>query len=179
MTNWRTIIGLHPRHCDHFSGHLRRCRHSGRDAGPTLLLEAARAAHRGDVLASPSITVRLLAHSSAATPSSEHVQLAAPLTNREEEVLRAAARGRRNTEIAKKLFILLGTVKTHLSSLQDKIGAESSWRPSRGKADACVRFRAASLRRMQSGRTIDGWNERPFLLMLGTITHKGHTPRSV
>lgn len=53
-----------------------------KDAGPTLLLEAVRAAHRGDVLVSPSITVRLLAHFAAATSVTEFVQPAAPLTDR-------------------------------------------------------------------------------------------------
>ncbi len=95
------------------------------DAGPTLLLEAVRAAHRGDVLVSPSVTVRLLAHVAAAAPTAESVQPAVPLTDREEEVLRAAARGRSNAEIARELFISLGTVKTHLSSLQDKVGARN------------------------------------------------------
>lgn len=96
-----------------------------KDAGPTLLLEAVRAAHRGDILVSPSITVRLLAHFSATAPSIERLQPVCPLTDREEEVLRAAARGRSNTEIAQELFISLGTVKSHLSSLQDKIGARN------------------------------------------------------
>jgi DNA-binding NarL/FixJ family response regulator len=40
-------------------------------------------------------------------------------------VLRAAARGRSNAEIARELFISLGTVKSHLSSLQDKVGARN------------------------------------------------------
>lgn len=96
-----------------------------KSAGPTLLLEAIRAAHRGDVLVSPSITVRLLAHFSVESPASEPVQPIAPLTAREEEVLRAVARGSSNAEIAAALFISLGTVKTHLSSLQDKIGARN------------------------------------------------------
>ncbi len=96
-----------------------------KDAGPVLLLEAVRAAHRGDVLVSPSITVRLLAHFAAASPVTDVAPLFAPLTGREEEVLRAAARGRSNAEIAEELFISLGTVKTHLSSLQDKIGARN------------------------------------------------------
>jgi len=39
--------------------------------------------------------------------------------------LRAAARGHSNPEIAEALFISLGTVKTHLSSLQGKIGARN------------------------------------------------------
>ena len=96
-----------------------------KDAGPILLLEAIRAAHRGDVLVSPSITVRLLAHFAAATPATGLVRPDAPLTDREEEVLRATARGRSNAEIAEELFISLGTVKSHLSTLQHKVGARN------------------------------------------------------
>ncbi len=96
-----------------------------KDAGPTLLLEAVRAAHRGDVLVSPSITVRLLAHYSAATSLSGSIQPTMPLTDREEEVLRTTALGRSNAEIAAELFISLGTVKTHLSTLQDKVGVRN------------------------------------------------------
>lgn len=96
-----------------------------KDAGPALLLEAVRAAARGDVLVSPSVTVRLLAHFSTPVPRGEPEQPVLPLTDREEEVLRAAAQGRSNAEIAEELFISLGTVKTHLSSLQDKIGARN------------------------------------------------------
>lgn len=96
-----------------------------KDAGPVLLLEAVRAAARGDVLVSPSVTVRLLAHFSAPDARASPEQPTIPLTEREEEVLRAAAQGRSNAEIAEELFISLGTVKTHLSSLQDKIGARN------------------------------------------------------
>ena len=95
-----------------------------KDSGPTLLLEAVRAAHRGDVLVSPSVTVRLLAHFSEGVPH-EPAQPATQLTDREEEVLRSAARGRSNAEIAEELFISLGTVKTHLSSLQSKVGVRN------------------------------------------------------
>ncbi len=96
-----------------------------KDAGPDLLLEAVRAAHRGDVLVSPAVTVRLLAHFGAASTVTDLLQPTSPLTDREEEVLRATARGRSNAEIAAELFISLGTVKTHLSNLQDKIGARN------------------------------------------------------
>ena len=96
-----------------------------KDAGPTLLLEAVRAAHRGDVLVSPSLTVRLLAHFSATTPPPDRASPVIPLTDREEEVLRSAARGLSNIEIAQELFISLGTVKTHLSNLQHKIGVRN------------------------------------------------------
>lgn len=100
-----------------------------KDAGPALLIEAVRAAVRGDVLVSPSVTVRLLEHFAAARPeaatSEPPAQPIAPLTDREEEVLRAAARGRSNAEIARELHISLSTVKTHLASLQDKVGARN------------------------------------------------------
>lgn len=95
-----------------------------KDTSPELLLEAVRAAHHGDVLVSPSVTVRLLAHFSAR--STELVRdPEVPLTAREEEVLRAAARGLSNAEIAGALFIAVGTVKKHLATLQDKVGARN------------------------------------------------------
>lgn len=94
-----------------------------KDAGPALLIEAVRAAVKGDVLISPSITLRLLANfASNATPTP---QPRVPVTEREEDVLRAVATGLTNSEIADQLFISLGTVKTHLGSLQDKIGARN------------------------------------------------------
>jgi DNA-binding NarL/FixJ family response regulator len=95
-----------------------------KDAGPALLIEAVRAAHRGDALVSPQITVRLLKHFEApakreATPPKE------PLTARELDVLRAAARGLTNSEIGAELYLSLSTVKTHLASVQSKIGARN------------------------------------------------------
>ncbi len=68
-------------------------------AGPTLLVEAVRAADAGDALISPSITVRLLKHlASVRTPAV--AEAAARLSERETEVVRAIARGRTNQEIA-------------------------------------------------------------------------------
>lgn len=94
-----------------------------KDAGPVLLLEAVRAAHRGDVLVSPSVTVRLLAH--FRTPGPAPVEPLVPLTEREEEVLRAVALGHANAELGRELHMSLGTVKRHLSTLQGKVGARN------------------------------------------------------
>ncbi|GLW98470.1 response regulator transcription factor [Microtetraspora sp. NBRC 16547] len=94
-----------------------------KDAGPALLVEAVRAAHAGDALVSPSVTVRLLRHLTAG-PAPGAVRSAAPdrpLSDREIEVVRAIARGRTNQEIAAELFISLSTVKSHVSAIQAKL----------------------------------------------------------
>ncbi|GAA3730345.1 response regulator transcription factor [Plantactinospora mayteni] len=92
-----------------------------KDAGPALLVEAVRAAHAGDALVSPSVTVRLLRHlRSVGAPGSGRPARA--LSERETEVVRAIARGRTNQEIAAELFISLSTVKSHLSGIQTKLG---------------------------------------------------------
>ncbi|HEV7963239.1 MAG TPA: response regulator transcription factor [Actinoplanes sp.] len=92
-----------------------------KDAGPALLVEAVRAASVGDALVSPSVTVRLLRHLSAAgSPVSGKAKHR--LSDREAEVVRAVARGRTNQEIASELFISLSTVKSHVSGIQAKLG---------------------------------------------------------
>jgi DNA-binding NarL/FixJ family response regulator len=97
-----------------------------KDAGPALLMEAVRAAARGDALVSPQITVRLLRHFAkppgGANPADEPAE---PLTDRERDVVRAAARGLTNTEIGTELYLSLSTVKTHLAAVHAKIGARN------------------------------------------------------
>lgn len=98
-----------------------------KDAGPDLLAQAVRSAARGDALIAPSVTARLLATFSAlgAPSSAPPPQPIVPLTEREEEVLLAVALGHTNAEIAEELFISLSTVKTHLASLMNKLGARN------------------------------------------------------
>jgi DNA-binding NarL/FixJ family response regulator len=97
-----------------------------KDAGPALLLEAVRAAVRGDALVSPQITVRLLRHFAGRTAVPAAVEKPTePLTERELDVVRAAARGLTNTEIGTELYLSLSTVKTHLAAVQAKIGARN------------------------------------------------------
>ncbi|MEV6489176.1 response regulator transcription factor [Actinoplanes sp. NPDC051633] len=92
-----------------------------KDSGPALLVEAVRAAVSGDALISPSITVRLLEHLSPPTPTGDD----GGLSPRELDVVKLAARGLTNAEIAGQLFISVGTVKTHLGSVQTKLGARN------------------------------------------------------
>ncbi|MGW6441483.1 response regulator [Lentzea sp. NPDC055074] len=96
-----------------------------KDAGPGLLVQAIRAAAEGDALIVPSVTARLLARfADSASPSKRAVPHVA-LTDREEEVALTVARGRSNAEIAAELHISLSTVKFHLASLMNKIGARN------------------------------------------------------
>lgn len=96
-----------------------------KDAGPALLIEAVRAAARGDALISPSITVRLLRELAAVPQRGPLAQPVVPLSEREEEVLRLVAVGRSNNEIAAELYIALATVKTHLMNLSTKLGVRN------------------------------------------------------
>ena len=93
-------------------------------AGPTLLVEAVRAAMVGDTLVSPSTTVRLLRHLTEPA-ASEAEAPGEPLTARELEVARLVAHGRTNAEIGDQLFISAGTAKTHVANIQRKLGARN------------------------------------------------------
>ncbi len=96
-----------------------------KDAGQDLLVQAIHAAANGDALIAPSITARLLATFSGAAASRPPSQPIEPLTDREEDVLLTVANGRTNAEIADELHISLSTVKTHLASLMNKLGARN------------------------------------------------------
>ncbi|WP_392424054.1 response regulator [Barrientosiimonas humi] len=96
-----------------------------KDSGPDLLLSAIRAAASGDALISPELTVRLLQRTRAAGTSAPEVPGVADLSERELDVARLVARGRTNSEVAAELFISLGTVKTHLGSIQAKLGVRN------------------------------------------------------
>ena len=97
-----------------------------KDAGPALLIQAVHAAAAGDALIAPNVTARLFAAFSgvraAGRPSPQPIE---PITVRGEEVLLTVARGRTNAEIADELHISLSTVKTHLASLMNKLGARN------------------------------------------------------
>jgi DNA-binding NarL/FixJ family response regulator len=96
-----------------------------KDAGPALLAQAVQAAANGDALIAPSITARLLETFADAGPGAPPAQPIDALTDREEQVLAAVARGRTNSEIATELYITLSTVKTHIASLMAKLGARN------------------------------------------------------
>jgi DNA-binding NarL/FixJ family response regulator len=93
-------------------------------ASPALLIEAVRAAHAGDALISPQVTLRLLRQLAPARTVAGR-EPSAPLSNREIEVVRSIAQGQTNAEIAAGLFISLSTVKSHLASIAGKLGVRN------------------------------------------------------
>jgi DNA-binding NarL/FixJ family response regulator len=96
-----------------------------KDAGPRLLVEALQAAARGDALIAPAVTARLLGTFAPPDRGATREEPVDALTEREEEVLLAVARGLTNTEIAAELYVTLSTVKSHVASLMTKIGARN------------------------------------------------------
>lgn len=95
-----------------------------KDSSRENLLDAIRAAARGETLLKPEILARVLSPQSAPEPASP-TQTDSPLTEREHEVLQALARGERNKEIAYNLGITERTVKAHLQSIYQKFNVDS------------------------------------------------------
>ncbi|MEU3527259.1 response regulator transcription factor [Streptomyces sp. NPDC038707] len=93
------------------------------------LLEAVRTVARGEGVVAPAVTRRLIAEFAAgAVP--ERGAAADPavledLTRREREVLGCVGEGLSNAEIAGRLDMAEGTVKTHVSRLLAKLGLRS------------------------------------------------------
>ena len=86
------------------------------------LLSAIRVVARGDAVVAPSVTRRLLERyvGSGSAPLGPSADLDA-LTEREREVLGLVARGLSNAEIAGRLYLSEGTVKTHVSRMLTKL----------------------------------------------------------
>ena len=94
-----------------------------KDTPPEELNAAVRAVAEGGALLSPSITRRLVGRFADQLATS--VDFAAKLeslTQREQEVLVAVARGMNNSEISASLYIGAATVKSHVSSILSKLG---------------------------------------------------------
>jgi len=92
-------------------------------ATPEQLIDGIRTVVAGDALVAPAVTRRLLAaHAARRPPDREGLRVAAALTEREVEVLRALAEGLSNAEIARRVWLSPETVKTHVKAILGKLG---------------------------------------------------------
>ncbi|MEU3464398.1 response regulator transcription factor [Streptomyces sp. NPDC006733] len=100
-------------------GYLRRAMESGaeaflvKDAPAAQLADAVRRVLRGERVIDPALAAAALADG------------ADPLTARERDVLRAAADGAVNAEVARSLLLSEGTVRNYLSTAIQKTGARN------------------------------------------------------
>lgn len=91
-----------------------------KDAEPAELLAALRVVVAGEAMLAPAITRRLIDTFTATAPAPRAAPLDA-LTPREREVLSLIATGLANAEIADRLGVATGTVKTHVNALLNKL----------------------------------------------------------
>ena len=90
------------------------------------LLAAAKSAAEGEVLIDPTTLTRLLAQVSREREEErDALRLLGDLTDREREILQMLARGKRNDDIAKELFISPQTVQTHVRNILGKLRVHS------------------------------------------------------
>ncbi|TMR93297.1 response regulator [Nonomuraea basaltis] len=108
-----------------------------KDTGPRSLAEAIRVVHAGEAIIAPSTTKRLISHflpdtvpDSGPDPGTDSGpgsgkaldQRAGLLSRREREVLAEIATGMSNAEIAARMCLSEGTVRTHVSHILAKLG---------------------------------------------------------
>ncbi|HMQ29444.1 MAG TPA: response regulator transcription factor [Chloroflexaceae bacterium] len=90
-----------------------------------------------DAPVTPTAPPRSAAASTAA-PETAGAKLIEPLSEREAEVLRLLAEGHTNRELAARLVVAEGTIKTHLMNIYGKLGA-------RNRTEAIARARTLGL----------------------------------
>jgi NarL family two-component system response regulator LiaR len=91
-----------------------------KDVSPDDLVEAIRAVYHGEARLHPDIARKLMEQVSRGKDKREQAPFT-DLTEREREVVSLVAHGLSNREIAQKLNISHGTVKTHISNILSKL----------------------------------------------------------
>ncbi len=89
------------------------------------LIDAIRAVFSGESILQPSTTRRVIDHLKTKAVKLEEESPVNTLTEREMEVLKLAAKGVSNRDIAEQLFVSNRTVQTHLSNIFKKLAVAS------------------------------------------------------
>lgn len=98
-----------------------------KDAGSRELVEAVRAVARGEAVLKPQVAARAVrrAISRQAGGALTGVSVPPPLSDREMDVLREAAHGLPNKDIARRLNLSVRTIHTHLGNIFAKLSVGS------------------------------------------------------
>ena len=93
-----------------------------KEAPPEEILDAVHIVARGDALIAPSLTRAVIEELGRRPKRAELTLRLDALTPREREVLELLAEGLSNAEIARRLVVGEGTVKTHVAHVLAKLG---------------------------------------------------------
>ena len=93
-----------------------------KNARPSELINAIRAVYAGESALHPSIARKIVEHYVSPSHKPEQPE---QLTQRELEILKLAAKGLSNKEIAETLFLSVRTVQGHMSNILAKLAASS------------------------------------------------------
>jgi DNA-binding NarL/FixJ family response regulator len=95
-----------------------------KDISSSELIAAIRAVHRGDNVLHPQVALKVMQRfRNPGKPGEGHT--AEQLTDRELEVLKLAAQGKSNKEIAESLVLSVRTIEAHLGNVFNKLGVGS------------------------------------------------------
>ena len=98
-----------------------------KNAAPTDLVSAIKAAYRNEAFLSPSISKKVVKeYIRQAAGTSREENSYEKLTNREREVLQLLAEGRTVKEIAHLLYLSTKTVQAHRAHLREKLNINSN-----------------------------------------------------
>lgn len=89
------------------------------------LVDAIRTVYRGETVLHPAVARKLVERFRKKSVNEESEKELEALTDREIEVLKMAATGMSNKEIASELFLSVHTIESHLTSIFNKLGVGS------------------------------------------------------
>jgi NarL family two-component system response regulator LiaR len=101
------------------------CGYLLKSARSNEIVGAIRAVQSGESVLDPVVTRKLLQRVVGMPERTSESHTGAQLSSRESEILKLAAQGMRNRDIANALFLSVRTVKAHLTNIFNKMGVGS------------------------------------------------------